>query len=59
VYLGLDIRAKRQVVCKIHNMQKLRTVHKAADYRVNQEAAILSQLDHVSILDFLYNTITS
>lgn len=52
VYLAGDLQSGRQLACKIHNLDKLRTLERQqqAIRRVNDESDILSKLKHVGFL---------
>ncbi|KAK1756162.1 serine/threonine protein kinase [Echria macrotheca] len=51
VYLAVEKRTGKQVVCKVHNLAKgLRSLRKLQ--RIRQEAILMSYLDHPNILSF-------
>ena len=52
VYLARDLKSNRQLACKVHNFDKLRTLERQqqAIRRVNNESNILGKLKHVGFL---------
>ncbi|KAH7041047.1 kinase-like domain-containing protein [Microdochium trichocladiopsis] len=56
VHLALKVRSNRQVACKIHDLDKLRSLkgQQQTVRRVNDESDILAKLHHPNILRFEY-----
>ncbi|KAK1831771.1 kinase-like domain-containing protein [Podospora conica] len=51
VYLAIDVKTGKQVVCKVHDLAKVSRAPRKLE-RIRQEAILLSYLDHPNILSF-------
>ncbi|EPE08844.1 serine threonine protein [Ophiostoma piceae UAMH 11346] len=52
VYLAVDIKTRKQLICKVHDLSSLQKRYESAIERVDREMAIWSQLDHPNIIAF-------